>query len=233
MHPFAVHPLHDWVRPAIGLRAFGCDRPPRRRVTTAEKREKDRAFEAEALRWLPEVTRFALSLTRDEADADDLVQETFLRAYSSWDSFTPGTECRGWLFVICRNTFRRSRVRESRMVEADDAELEALAAAAVHASALQSGYGSLFAEVDLSDAIGRAIAGLPEAFREAITLVDLNDQSYEEAARILDVPVGTVRSRLFRARRLMQEALIDHARDAGLVPPKRPPSGTTGKEMTS
>ena len=119
------------------------------------------------------------------------------------------------------------------MVEADDAELEALAAAAVHASAQQSGYGSLFAEVDLSDAIGGAIAGLPEAFREAITLVDLNYQSYGEAARILDVPVGTVRSRLFRARRLMQEALIDHARDAGLVPPKRTPSGTTGKEMTS
>ena len=202
-------------------------------MTSAEKQAKDRAFEAEALRWLPEVTRFALSLTQDEADADDLVQETYLRAYSSWDSYTPGTECRGWLFVICRNTFRRGRMRESRMVEADDAELEALAAAAVHASAQQSGYGSLFAEVDLSDAIRRAIAGLPEAFREAVTLVDLNDHSYEEAARVLDVPVGTVRSRLFRARRLMQEALIDHARDAGIVPPKRPPSGTAGKEMTS
>jgi RNA polymerase sigma-70 factor (ECF subfamily) len=197
------------------------------------KREKDRAFEAEALRWFPELTRFALSLTRNEADADDLVQETFLRAYASWDSFTPGTECRGWLFVICRNTFRRTRLRESRQVEADDAELEALAAAALHASALQAGYGSLFSDVDLSDAIRRAVEALPESFREAVTLVDLNDQSYEDAARILDVPVGTVRSRLFRARRLMQEALIDHARDAGLVSATRRPNQEKGKEMTS
>ena len=202
-------------------------------MTSESKREKDRAFEAEALRWFPELTRFALSLTRDEADADDLVQETYLRAYASWDSFTPGTECRGWLFVICRNTFRRTRSREARQVEADDAELEALAAAAVHASAQQTGFGSLFADVDLSDAITRALAGLPEAFREAVTLVDLNDQTYEEAARVLGVPVGTVRSRLFRARRLLQEALIDHARDAGLVPTTPPPPGGTGKEMTS
>lgn len=198
-------------------------------MSDAAKREKDRRFEAEALRWFPELTRFALSLTRDEADADDLVQETFLRAYAAWDRFTPGTECRGWLFVICRNTFRRTRLRESRQVEADDAELEALAAAALHASALQAGYGSLFSEVDLSEAIRRAIETLPENFREAVTLVDLNDQSYEDAARILDVPVGTLRSRLFRARRLMQETLIDHARDAGLVPAARGP----GKEMTS
>ena len=202
-------------------------------MTSESKREKDRVFEAEALRWFPELTRFALSLTRDEADADDLVQETYLRAYASWDSFTPGTECRGWLFVICRNTFRRTRSREARQVEADDAELEALAAAAVHASAQQTGFGSLFADVDLSDAIARAVSALPETFREAVTLVDLNDQTYEEAARVLGVPVGTVRSRLFRARRLLQEALIDHARDAGLVPTKPPPPGGTGKEMTS
>ncbi|MEX2182653.1 MAG: sigma-70 family RNA polymerase sigma factor [Gemmatimonadaceae bacterium] len=188
--------------------------PPR----SAAQQEKNRAFEAEALRWLPDVTRFALSLARDEADADDLVQETFLKAYASWDRFTPGTECRAWLFVICRNAFRRGRVREARYVDADDAELEALAAAAVHASALQSGFGELFATVDLSDAVARALEQLPEPFREAVTLVDLHDQSYDEAAQILDVPVGTVRSRLFRARRLMQEALIDHARDAGLAP---------------
>lgn len=195
-------------------------------------REKNRAFEAEALRWFPEVTRFALSLTRDEADADDLVQETYLRAYEAWDTFVPGTECRAWLFVICRNAFRRTRMREARQVEADDAELEALAAAALHASALQSGYGTLFANVDLSDAIAKAIESLPDVFREAVNLVDVNDQSYEEASRVLGVPVGTVRSRLFRARRLMQEALIDHARDAGLVPPTTPPDSTPVKEQS-
>lgn len=196
------------------------------------RQQKNRAFEAEALCWLPDVTRFALSLTRDEADADDLVQETFLRAYSSWDSFAPGTECRGWLFVICRNAFRRSRVREARYVDAEDAELEALAAAALHASAVQSGFGGLFATVDLSDAVAKALERLPEPFREAVTLVDLNDQSYEEAARVLDVPVGTVRSRLYRARRLMQESLIDHARDAGLVPHTPPHARPEGREKT-
>jgi RNA polymerase sigma-70 factor (ECF subfamily) len=201
-------------------------------MSDRQKREKDRAFEAEALRWFPEVTRFAMSLTRDEADADDLVQETYLRAYSSWDSFTPGTACRGWLFVICRNTFLRGRQRESRQVEADHAELEALAAAALHASALQSGYGSVFADVDLSDAIRRAVADLPEPFREAVTLVDINDQSYEDTARVLGVPVGTVRSRLFRARRLLQEVLIDHARDAGLVRGALPPNAPGNQETT-
>jgi RNA polymerase sigma-70 factor (ECF subfamily) len=201
-------------------------------MNDAALRDKNRHFEAEALRWLPDVTRFALSLTRDEADADDLVQETFLRAYSSWDSFVPGTECRGWLFVICRNAFRRGRVREARYVDADDAELEALAAAALHASAAQSGYGNLFTTVDLSDAVGRALEQLPEPFREAVTLVDLNDQSYDEAARVLGVPVGTVRSRLFRARRLMQESLIDHARDAGIVPNTPPKARPEGREMT-
>jgi RNA polymerase sigma-70 factor (ECF subfamily) len=181
------------------------------------RREKDRQFQEEALRWLPDVTRYALSLTRDEADADDLVQETFLRAYRSWDSYTPGTECRGWLFTIIRNLFVRTRERERRQVQCDDPELEALAAAAVHASAEQSGYGDLFARIDLSEAVERALAALPEAFREAVILVDLQDQSYETAADVLGVPVGTVRSRLFRGRRLLQEALLTYARDAGLA----------------
>lgn len=187
------------------------------------KRERDRQFRTEALRWLPEVTRFALSLTGDESDADDLVQETFLKAYEAWATYTPGTECRGWLFTICRHTFYRRRHREERQVICDDPELEALAAAAVHASARQGGYGDLFARFDLSDAIDRAIAALPEAFRDVVLLVDVSDQPYEAAAGVLGVPVGTVRSRLFRARRLLQEALIDHARDAGLVRPVSDP----------
>lgn len=181
------------------------------------KRERDQQFRNEALCWLPEVTRFALSLTRDEADADDLVQETYLKAYEAWDTYTPGTECRGWLFTICRNSFYRRRLREERHVSCDDPELEALAAAAVHASAQQRGYSDLFTRFDLSDAIERAIAELPEPFRDVVLLVDVTGQPYEAAAGMLGVPVGTVRSRLFRARRLLQEALVDHARDAGLV----------------
>ena len=181
------------------------------------KGESDELFRREALRWLPDVTRYALSLTRREADADDLVQETFLRAYGAWDQFVPGTECRGWLFTICRHAFLRARLREERQVACDDAELEALAAAAVHASARQNGYDDLFARIDLREAVADALDALPIEFRDAVILVDLHDQSYATAAETLGVPVGTVRSRLFRGRRLMQEALIAHARDAGLT----------------
>lgn len=191
-------------------------------MTDAARQERDRQFHKEALRWLPEVTRYALSLTRDESDADDLVQETYLKAYRSWDSYTPGTECRGWLFTICRNTFIRGRKREERQVATDDPELEALAASAVHASAQQAGYGDLFERFDLSDAIARAIGALPDVFREVVVLADVLDQSYEAAAETLNIPIGTVRSRLFRGRRLLQEALINHARDAGLVPAAMP-----------
>ena len=184
------------------------------------KERRDRQFRAEALRWLPEVTRYALSLTRDEADADDLVQDTFLKAYQAWETYTPGTECRGWLFTICRHTFLRRRGREERHVTCDDPALEALAAAAVHASAQQGGYGDLFTRFDLGEAIDRAIAGLPDAFRAVILLVDVHDQPYDAAAEALGAPLVTVRSRLFRARRLLQEALIDYAQDAGLVRPR-------------
>lgn len=195
----------------------------------AKNRDRERQFRDEALRWLPEVSRFALSLERDEADADDLVQETYLKAYEAWDTYTPGTECRGWLFTICRNTFYRRRRREERHVTCDDPELEALAAAAVHDSARQGGYADLFTRFDLSEAIDRAIDALPDAFRDVVLLVDVNDQSYDIAASTLGVPVGTVRSRLFRARRLLQEALIGHALDAGLVRP-RLDAGEGGQE---
>jgi RNA polymerase sigma-70 factor (ECF subfamily) len=186
---------------------------------TKEKQQKDQRFANEALVWLPQLARFALSLTRDEADADDLVQETFLRAYQAWESFIPDSECRGWLFTICRNTHYRQERRESRMVQCDDPELEALAAVAVHASAATAGLGDIFARGDLRDAIGAALGRLSDQFREAIILVDVQDQSYEEAAAAIGVPVGTVRSRLFRGRRLLQESLIEHARDLGITTP--------------
>lgn len=200
-------------------------------MTDDPKLLRDRQFKAEALCWLPDVTRFALSLAREEADADDLVQETFLKAYESWHTYAPGTECRGWLFAICRNTFFRRRRREERQVISEEPELEALAAAAIHASAQQGGHGDLFTRFDLSDAIDRAIADLPEGYREVVLLVDVNDQSYETAAAMLVVPIGTVRSRLFRARRLLQEALISHARDAGIARPMRD-AGASGQEST-
>ena len=180
---------------------------------------RDARFDQEALCWLDDVYRFACSMTRDEADADDIVQETYLRAYRSWHTFEPGSDCRRWLFTICRNVFLRVRERERRKVEvATDAEFEALAALHVATRARRDGYDDLFARLDLRPAIDQAINALPEVFRLAVVLVDVEGQSYEEAAEILGVPIGTIRSRLFRGRRLLQEALLMHAADAGLLP---------------
>ena len=184
-----------------------------------QRRQKDQSFANEALAWLPDVTRFALWLAREEADADDLVQETFLRAYQAWDTYVPGTECRGWLFTICRNTYYRQQLRERRMVQCDDPELEALAAVAVHAAAQTAGLDDLFSRADLHDALDRALRALPDQFREAVILVDVQDQSYATAAAVVGVPVGTIRSRLFRGRRLLQETLIEHAKDMGIANP--------------
>lgn len=189
------------------------------------KTERDRRFRDEALRWLPDVSRFALSLTRDEPDADDLVQETFLRAYRSWGTYQAGTECRGWLFTICRNEFLRRYARAQREVALDEPELEAREAAAVHDGVRDTVFEDVWRRVDLAPAIRAALANLPEVLRSAVVLVDLRDLKYDEAAAILEVPVGTVRSRLFRGRRLLQEALLVHARDAGFGPPAGPAKG--------
>lgn len=166
--------------------------------------------------WLEDVYRFALSLTRDEADADDVMQDTFLRAYKSWHTYLPGSDCRRWLFTICRNVFLRSRERERPTVELESSELDALAAGSISSEAMTDGYELIFARVDLAPAIADALEKVPQPFRSTLTLVDIEDQSYEAAAEILGVPIGTVRSRLFRGRRIMQEQLLDFARDVGL-----------------
>ncbi|HEV8216631.1 MAG TPA: sigma factor, partial [Gemmatimonadaceae bacterium] len=90
------------------------------------------AFEREALPWIDDVYRFALSLTRDETDADDVVQDTYLRAYRSWHTYLPGSDCRRWLFTICRNVFLRSRERARPTVELEATDADAAAAGVVY-----------------------------------------------------------------------------------------------------
>jgi RNA polymerase sigma-70 factor (ECF subfamily) len=186
---------------------------------------RDERFRSEALPWFDDVARFALSLTRERDEADDLTQETFLRALRSWHQYTPGTECRRWLFTICRNHFIREKERGKRISSYDDPEVEALAAASVHASAVQAGLGEVFDRIDLGAAVAQALEALPLTFREAVVSVDIEDLSYEGAAEVLGVPVGTVRSRLFRGRRLLQEALLTYAKDAGLAGGREGPLG--------
>jgi RNA polymerase sigma-70 factor (ECF subfamily) len=185
-------------------------------ATSAEdRRARDESFAREALPWMDDVYRFALSLTRDPSDAEDVVQETYLRAYRSWHTFQLGSDCRKWLFTICRNAFLRSRERQRFEVNADDAEAEAIAYARIHQQMMEDGTDRLITKLDLGPALAKAIGALEEPFRSAVVLVDVEDQSYETAAEVLGVPIGTVRSRLFRGRRQLQETLAQYARDAG------------------
>jgi RNA polymerase sigma-70 factor (ECF subfamily) len=177
------------------------------------------AFEAEALVHLDAVYRYALSLTRERAEAEDLTQDTYLRALRHWDQYTPGTNARAWLFTICRNLFRRRRERQAREEPMAADELEGLAASALPVSAVPGGAGERFFDApELSEVMRKELDNLPDEFREVIMLSDLQDQSYADIAAVLGVPLGTVKSRLFRARRLLQERLVEYARDAGLLP---------------
>jgi len=176
------------------------------------------AFSVLAMTAFDDVYRFARSLTRDEADAEDVVQETYLRAFRSWVTFQTGTDVKRWLFTIARNVFLRSKERGQREVSLDGDGAEAVDAAQANETWLRRGLDPLLARSDLAPAIRAALGGLPGSFRSVVTLVDLEDQSYEDAAAVLGIPVGTVRSRLFRGRKLLQERLLLHAEDAGLIP---------------
>ena len=141
-----------------------------------------------------------------------------LRAYRSWHTYLPGSDCRRWLFTICRNVFLRSRERSRPTVELESSEVDAIAIGAHYSDGGQDQSDDMFARLDLQPAIHRALARIPEPFRSTLVIVDVEDQSYESAAEVLGVPIGTVRSRLFRGRRLMQEHLLNYATDAGLRP---------------
>jgi RNA polymerase sigma-70 factor (ECF subfamily) len=172
------------------------------------------SFETLALPWLGDVARFALSLTRDRADADDLVQDTYLSAFRYWESFVPGKDPRRWLFAICRNLFVRARQSRNVTVESTEGDFDAMPSVLDHIGAVHNGLGALFDEIDVRPAIERAVDALPEPHRSVLILVDMEGQSYDEASETLGVAIGTVRSRLFRARREVQRALIAHAQDA-------------------
>jgi RNA polymerase sigma-70 factor (ECF subfamily) len=172
-------------------------------------------FEVEILSQLDSLYRLALRLTTDPSRAEDLVQDTVLKAFRSWQRFQPGTSIRSWLFTILRNTFisaYRRRHREPIPIDVETAEHHALFRAVDDADP----EGTLFARI-VDDRVLEAIDALPDDLREALVLSDIECLSYAEIAGVLDTPVGTVKSRLFRARRRLQEALYDHAVEMGYV----------------
>lgn len=207
-------------------------RRPDEPLLPATDRSRDESFASIALPLMPAVVRVAQALTGDESDTDDLVQETFLRAYRHWHTFQRGSDCRGWLGTICRNAFYETRRRESRSTAVEDHELESLASARSHNVARANGLDDLFARIDLGPALDRAIAALEHHYRHAVLLVDVDGFSYDEVARLLDVPIGTVRSRLYRGRRQLQETLIAYAIDAGLANPASADAAPTPRKDT-
>jgi len=184
--------------------------------------DRKASFQREALPHMDAVYRFALRLSASPDQAQDLVQDTFLRAYRSWDQYTPGTQCKSWLFTICRNLYLRQRERGQR-------HDEIVTANAPVGQASEGGVNPLWSAVEGSDPEGEffgsivdaevltAIDALPEEYRTAVVLSDVEGMSYDEIAAMLDVPVGTVKSRLFRGRRRLQKVLYDYAVEMGYL----------------
>ncbi|HTR98879.1 MAG TPA: sigma-70 family RNA polymerase sigma factor [Bacteroidota bacterium] len=180
--------------------------------------EKQKAFEQEALPHTDLLYNYALRMTNNPADADDLVQETYLKAYRFWDSYEQGTNIRAWLFRILKNSYinrYRREVREPDTVEYDD--VKSMYAARGDApgegnDVQESMFGHL-----LDDEITGAIASLPDEFRTVVILCDIEGLTYEEVAAFMECPLGTVRSRLHRGRKLLRGKLAAYARSRGLV----------------
>ncbi len=165
------------------------------------------AFQAEALASLDSLYRMALRLTRVPADAEDLVQETYLRAFRAADSFRPGTNMRAWLFTILHNTARnrlRDRARDAVSV-VDSEVVERAAEGPARGPAVTP--ETLLLRETMTPELQQAIDSLPEAFRQAVWLRDVEEFSYAEIAEMLSIPVGTVMSRISRGRHLLFERL--------------------------
>src|SRR2546427_4769412 len=166
-------------------------------------------FEAEALGYIDSLYRTALRLTRNPADAEDLVQDTYLKAFRSADRFEPGTNLRAWLFTILHNTARnRARDRARDVVRADSEAVDRVAevwpASADGAGATPE---TLLLRDTLDPDLQAALDALPDAFRDAVWLRDVEEFSYADIAEMLSIPVGTVMSRLSRGRRMLFERL--------------------------
>jgi RNA polymerase sigma-70 factor (ECF subfamily) len=183
--------------------------------------ERRRAeFEATALPWLDALHRFARRLTHNGPDAADLVQETFLRAYRTFDNFQPGTNGRAWLFTILYSIFinqQRQQARRGLAVPVEEIDREETADAFALSDAPQRAAEVEVSGVRVGPEVEEALRSLTAEFRAVVLLVDGHDMTYDEAAGVLGCPVGTVRSRLFRARRLLAQALREYATRSGFI----------------
>ena len=176
-------------------------------------------FAEEALPLMDAVYHFALRLARGRGEmAEDLVQETYLRAYRAWEGFRPGTNAKSWLFTICRNVFLRTleqrKIRPDSLAQPLGDDVDSLVDPAPHADPAARYFDSV-----IDETVVRELDRLPDDFREVVVMRDLHDLSYAEIAEALSIPVGTVRSRLHRGRATLQRALYEYAIEEGFLRP--------------
>ena len=188
-----------------------------RKTEDAHQRGWD--FEAAAMPYLDPLYNAAYRMARNPQDAEDLVQETYLKAYKYYDKFEEGTNLKAWLFKILKNTFINSyRKKQQAPPKADFADIEESFETIVRddGGAARTPEEELLEKV-LDEDVQQAIEELPHDYRMVVLLADLEGFAYKEIADILEIPVGTVMSRLYRGRRLLEEALLKYAREHGYI----------------
>ena len=181
-----------------------------------------KTFADQAMQYTPQLFSTAVRMTRNRADAEDLVQETYLKAWRAFDRFEEGTNLRAWLFRIMTNTYiNKYNAAQRRPTETELDDVEELylyrRLGTIDQSRMSSSAEDQMMELFTDDEVKSAIEELPEAFRLPLLLADVDGFSYKEIADMLEVPIGTVMSRLHRGRKAMQKRLYDYARERGLV----------------
>ena len=179
-------------------------------------------FTSDAMQYAPQLFSTALRMTRNRSDAEDLVQETYIKGWRSFHTFQEGTNLRAWLFRIMTNTYinkYNAKKRKGIEVELDDVEELFLykRLGSIDQSQLSSSAEDQMLELFTDDEVKNALESLPEDFRIPVLLSDVDGFAYKEIAEMLEIPIGTVMSRLHRGRKAMQKMLYEYARDKGLI----------------
>ncbi len=187
-----------------------------KRASSAEKRK---LFETEALPHLDAVYTMAVRLAHNPDDANDLLQETVLRAWRFFDQFQPGTNCRAWLLTILFNNFRNGYRRSSReQPAASTADFDhRVETASLEEDSQQGNPEAVVSGQTMDREVEAAFNSLPDEFRSALLLIDVQELSYQEASQVLEVPVGTIKSRVSRGRTMMRQALQEYAKERGII----------------
>ncbi len=185
-------------------------------ISKEDKLKKDKEFEAEFMPHLDALYNFAYRLSFDEDDANDLVQETFMKAYRFFDSYQRGTNAKAWLFRILKNSFINDfRKKSKQPSKVDYQEVESFYNSEDTDKNITTDLRAETVQDMIGDEVANALNALAVDFRTIIVLADFEGFTYEELAKILDIPIGTVRSRLHRARNLLKDKLLEYAKKRG------------------